>query len=55
MARIHRWSVLIYDGSLQVELMETKYNSHFHSYETSIFGKILADVSISISNNNQTF
>ena len=27
MARIHRWSVMIY-GSLQTEFMETKYNSH---------------------------
>ena len=26
MARIHRWSVMIY-GSLQAEFMETKYNS----------------------------
>ena len=27
MARIHRWSMMIY-GSLQAEFMETKYNSH---------------------------
>ena len=35
MARIHRWSVMIY-GSLQAEFMETKYNSHIHGY-----GKLL--------------
>ena len=31
MAIIHRWSVMIY-GSLQVEFMETKYNSLIHKY-----------------------
>ena len=36
MARIHRWSVMIY-GSLQAEFMETKYNSHIHRYGKSIF------------------
>ena len=35
MARIHRWSVMIY-GSLQDEFMETKYNSHIHGYGTSV-------------------
>ena len=35
MARIHRWSVMIY-GSLQAEFMETKYNSHIHGYGTSV-------------------
>ena len=40
MARIHRWSVMIY-GSLQAEFTETKYNSHFHGYGTSVFGKIV--------------
>ena len=34
MARIHRWSVMIY-GSLQAEFMETKYNSHIHRYNVS--------------------
>ena len=37
MARIHRWSVMIY-GSLQDEFMETKCNSHIHGYGTSVFG-----------------
>ena len=40
MARIHRWYVMIY-GSLQAEIMETKYNSHIHGYRTSVFGKLL--------------
>ena len=52
MARIHRWSVMIY-GSLQVEFMETKYNSHIHVYGTSVFGKIVVNISKSINNNNQ--
>ena len=40
MARIHRWSVMIY-GSPQAEFMETKYNSHIHGYGTPVFGKIV--------------
>ena len=44
MARIHRWSVMIY-GSLQAEFLETKYNSHIHGYETSVFGKIVVNIS----------
>ena len=36
MARIHRWSVMIY-GSPQTEFMETKYKSHIHVYGTSVF------------------
>ena len=52
MARIHRWSVMIY-GSLQAEFMETKYNSHIHGYGTSVFGKFVVKVSKSINNNNQ--
>ena len=54
MARIHRWSVMIY-GSLQTEFIETKYNSHIHRYETSVFGKIVVNISKSINNNNQIF
>ena len=54
MARIHRWSVMIY-GSLQSEFMETKYNSHIHGYGTSVFGKIVVNISKSINNNNQIF
>ena len=54
MARIHRWSVMIY-GSLQAEFMETKNNSHIHGYGTSVFGKIAVNVSKSINNNNQVF
>ena len=52
MTRIHRWSVMIY-GSLQAEFMETKYNSHIHGYGTSVFGKIVVNISKSINNNNQ--
>ena len=52
MARIHRWSVMI-SGSLQSEFMETKYNSHIHGYWTSIFGKIVVNISKSINNNNK--
>ena len=52
MVRIHRWSVMIY-GSLQAEFMETKYNSHIHGYGTSVFGKIVVDISKSINNNSQ--
>ena len=54
MARIHRWSVMIY-GSLQTEFMKTKYNSHIHGYGTSVFGKIVVDISKSINNNNKIF
>ena len=54
MARIYRWSVMIY-GNLQAEFMETKYNSHIHGYGTSVFGKIVANISKSINNNNQIF
>ena len=54
MARIHRWSVMIY-GSLQAEFVETKYNSHIHRYGTSVFGKIVFNISKSINNNNQIF
>ena len=54
MARIHRWSVMIY-GSLQAESMETKYNSHIHGYRTSVFGKFVVNISKSINNNNQIF
>ena len=39
MARIHRWSVMIY-GSLQAEFMETKYNSHIHGYGTSYYNNM---------------
>ena len=44
MARIHRWSVMIY-VSLQAEFMETKNNSHIHGYGTSVFGKIVVNIS----------
>ena len=52
MAWIHRWSMMIY-GSLQVDFMETMYNSHIHGYGTSVFGKIVVNISKSINNNNQ--
>ena len=54
MATIHRWSVMIY-GSLQAEFMETKYNNHIHRNGTSVFGKIVVNISKSINNNNQIF
>ena len=54
MARIHRWSVMIY-GSPQAEFMETTYNSHIHGYGTSVFGKIVVNLSESINNNNKKF
>ena len=54
MARIHRWSVMIY-GSLQAEFLETKYNSHIHGYGTFVFGKIIVNIFKSIKNNNQIF
>ena len=54
MATIQRWSVMIY-GGLQAEFMETKYNSHIHGYGTSVFGKIVVNISKSINNNNQIF
>ena len=46
--------MMIY-GSMQAEFMETKYNSHIHRYGTSIFGKIVVNISKSINNNNQIF
>ena len=54
MARIHRWPVMIH-VSLQAEFMETKYNSHIHGYGTSVFGKIVVNISKSINNKNQIF
>ena len=54
MARIHRWSVMIY-GTLQAEFMETKCNRHIHRCGTSIFGKFAVYISTSINNNNQIF
>ena len=54
MARIHRWSMMIY-GSLQAEFMETKCNSHIHGYGTSAFGKIVVNIFKLINNNNQIF
>ena len=54
MARIHRWSVMIY-SSPQAEFMAAKYNSHIHGYGTSVFGKIVGNISKSINNNNQIF
>ena len=55
MARIHKWSMMIY-GSLQAEFMKTKYNSHnIHGYGTSVFGKIVVNISKSINNSNQMF
>ena len=53
MARIHRWSVIF--GSLQAEFMETKYNSNIHGYGTSVFGKVVVNISKSINTNNQIF
>ena len=53
MARIHKWSMMIY-GSLQAEFMKTKYNSHnIHGYGTSVFGKIV--VNKIVVNSNQIF
>ena len=49
-----KWSVMIY-GSLQAEFMETKYNSHVHGYATSVFGKIVVNISKWINNNDQIF
>ena len=54
MARIHRWSVMIY-GSLKAEFMETKYNSHIHGYGTSVLVKDVVNISKSINNNYQIF
>ena len=51
---VNRWSMMI-TCSLQAEFMETKYNSHIYRYGTSIFGKIVVDISKSINNNNQIF
>ena len=42
-------------GSLQAEFMETKYNSDIHRYGTSIFGKIVVNISKLINNNNEIF
>ena len=53
MAKLHRWSVMIY-GSLQGEFMETRYNSRINMYGTSIFDTIVVDISKSINSNNQT-
>ena len=47
MAIIHRWSVMVY-GSPKADFMETMYNSHIHKYGTSIFGKIVVNISKSI-------
>ena len=52
MARIDRLPVMIY-GSLQAELIETKYNSYIIRYGTSVFGKIAVNISIPINNNKQ--
>ena len=41
MARIHRWSVMIY-GSLHAEFMETMYNGNIHWYGTPIFVNLLS-------------
>ena len=47
--------MMIY-GSLRAEFIETMYNSHIHQHGTSIFGKIVVDVSKPpINNNNQMF
>ena len=54
MARIHRWSLMIY-GSLQAEFMETKYTSHINGYGTSVVGKIVVNISKSINNINEIF
>ena len=54
MARIHGWSVMIYD-SLQAGFMDTKYNSHIHMYGTYIFGKFVINISKPINNNSQIF
>ena len=54
MARIHRWPVMNY-GSLQAEFMETMYNSHILKYGTSIFGKIVVNISRLINNKRQIF
>ena len=54
MARIRRWSVIIY-GSIQAAFMENRYNGHIHSYGTHIFGKIVVYVSKPINNNNKIF
>ena len=42
-------------GSQQAEFMETKYNSHIHRYGTSIFVKIVVNISKTINNSNQVF
>ena len=52
MAKIHKWSVMIY-GSLQVEFMETKHNGHIHRCGTPIFGKIVVYICKPINNNEK--
>ena len=42
-------------SNLQAEFMETKYNSHMQGYGTSVFGKIVINISKSINNNNEIF
>ena len=42
-------------GSLQAEFMDSKYNSHIHLYGTSIFGKIVINITKPINNNNKIF
>ena len=42
-------------GSLQAEFMETKHNSHIQRYGTSIFGKIVVNISEPINNNDKIF
>ena len=37
--------------ALQAEFMETNYKSHIHRYGTSIFGKIVVNISELINNN----
>ena len=40
-------------GSLQSELIETKYNSRIHRYGTSIFDKIDINIPKSINSDDQ--
>ena len=54
MAGIHRWSMMIY-RIIQGEFRDTKYNSHIYRHGTSIFVKIIVNVSKPINNNNQIF
>ena len=41
-------SMEIINNDMQAEFMETKYNSHIHGYGTSVFGKIVVNISKSI-------